>query len=111
VSWTTRPYEVTTEWYGTRGTLRTRLGASHPVMVEWGKADGAPRTVSARDRVPVVPSRSRRGGAYAEFVRCVRTGARPLIDGPEGRNSLEVVLAAYASARTGRWVTLPLRHR
>jgi predicted dehydrogenase len=111
VSWTTRPYAVTTEWYGARGTLRTRLGAAHPVTVEWGQASGAPRTASARDAAPAVPARSRRGGAYAEFLRCIRTGRHPLIDGPEGRHSLEVILAAYASARTGRWVTLPGRRR
>jgi predicted dehydrogenase len=43
----------------------------------------------------------------ADFIRCCRTGETPLVDGHEGRRAVEVVLAAYASARTGRPVTLP----
>ncbi len=111
VSWTTRPYEVTTDWYGTCGTLRTRLGAAHPVAIDWSHADGRPKRVSARQHYPAVPKRSRWGGAYAYFVRCILTGTRPFVSGEEGRKSLETVLAAYESARTGRWVTLPLRRR
>ena len=44
----------------------------------------------------------------ADMVGVVRDGRAPLIDGEEGRRSLEVVLAIYASARQGREIALPL---
>ncbi len=44
----------------------------------------------------------------AEMVEVVRTGKRPTIDGPEGRKTVELVLAIYESARTGKAVDLPL---
>jgi predicted dehydrogenase len=109
VSWTTRPYEVTTDWYGTRGTLRTRLGAAHPVAIAWSHPDGRPKRMPARRQHPAVPARSRWGGVYPYFIRCIRTGTRPFVSGEEGRRSPEVILAAYESARTGRWVNLPIR--
>lgn len=44
----------------------------------------------------------------AEMVRVVTDGEHPLIDGPEGRRALELILAIYQSARTGEAVELPL---
>ena len=43
-----------------------------------------------------------------EMVRVVEEGGHPDIDGWEGRRTLELVLAIYQSARTGRPVELPL---
>ena len=40
----------------------------------------------------------------ADFVRCCRTGETPRVDGVQGRQAVELVLAAYESARTGRVV-------
>jgi UDP-N-acetyl-2-amino-2-deoxyglucuronate dehydrogenase len=41
-----------------------------------------------------------------DFVSAVRTGARPLCDGRDGRRSVELVEAMYRSARTGAAVAL-----
>jgi len=38
----------------------------------------------------------------------IRKGTSPLIDGPEGRRSVELILAIYKSAETGRAIRLPL---
>ena len=43
-----------------------------------------------------------------DFLRAIESGGKPAIDGPEARKPLEIILAIYASARTGRDVTLPL---
>jgi predicted dehydrogenase len=43
------------------------------------------------------------------FIDCIINDKRPIMHGREGRKDLEVVLAAYRSARTGRPVKLPLR--
>lgn len=43
------------------------------------------------------------------FARCVRGKEEPQATGEDGRLALEVILAAYESARTGRKVQLPFR--
>lgn len=45
---------------------------------------------------------------FADVLRAIAKGARPQIDGPEGRRSVEIILAIYKSAETGRAVKLPL---
>ena len=45
----------------------------------------------------------------AHFVDCVRNDKPPLVTGDDGRAVLEVIFAAYESARTGRKVELPFR--
>jgi UDP-N-acetyl-2-amino-2-deoxyglucuronate dehydrogenase len=44
----------------------------------------------------------------ADLIEAIENGRRPFIDGVEARKSLEIILAVYESARTGRDVTLPL---
>ncbi len=43
----------------------------------------------------------------AHFVDCVQHNRPPLVSGADGRAVLEVLFAAYESARTGRKVSLP----
>jgi len=38
---------------------------------------------------------------FRDFVECCRTGRTPVVSGHEGRNSVELVLALYESAKTG----------
>ncbi len=45
---------------------------------------------------------------HADFVDAMRAGRDPIAPGEAGLRSLEAVLGAYASAATGRVVTLPL---
>ena len=42
----------------------------------------------------------------ADFVKAIETGGQPLIDGREGRKAVEIILAIYRSAETGRTVEL-----
>jgi predicted dehydrogenase len=46
-------------------------------------------------------------GEMAHFVDCVQNDRPPLVTGEDGRAVLEVVMAAYESARTGCKVALP----
>ena len=39
-----------------------------------------------------------------DMIKCIETGDKPCIDGLEGRKSVEIVLAIYKSAKTGRMV-------
>jgi len=43
-----------------------------------------------------------------DFVTAIETGRKPLVDGEEGRKSVEIILAIYKSAWTGKLVSLPL---
>ena len=43
-----------------------------------------------------------------EFLRAIREGREPLVNGQEGRKSLELMRAIYRSGRTGEAVRLPL---
>ena len=45
---------------------------------------------------------------FQDVVHAIRKGGAPAIDGPEGRRSVEIILAIYKAAETGRAVTLPL---
>ena len=47
---------------------------------------------------------------FEDAVRSLKTGRKPLIDGPEARKSIEIILAIYRSALTGgKPVRLPLK--
>ena len=43
-----------------------------------------------------------------DFVTAIKKGRKPLVDGEEGRKSVEIILAIYKSSWTGRRVSLPL---
>jgi predicted dehydrogenase len=45
---------------------------------------------------------------FEDFLHALDTGGKPLVDGIEGRKSVEIILAIYKSARTGKRVKLPL---
>jgi predicted dehydrogenase len=46
---------------------------------------------------------------FQDFVDAIRKDRAPAIDGHEGRRSIEIILAIYQSAKTGKKVTLPLK--
>ena len=48
-------------------------------------------------------------GEMAHFVDCVQNDRKPLVTGEDGRAVLEVLMAAYESARTGGKVALPFQ--
>jgi UDP-N-acetyl-2-amino-2-deoxyglucuronate dehydrogenase len=45
---------------------------------------------------------------FKDVLHAIRTGSTPLVDGQEGRRSVEIILAIYKAAETGRTITLPL---
>jgi len=44
-----------------------------------------------------------------DLLRALKTGGKLLVDGREGRKAVEVILAIYKSAASGKKVRLPLR--
>lgn len=108
VSWTTRPYEVSTCCYAERGQLRTAIGTPEPVIVRRSRPSGDPN-LPGEEQHPAVSKTSRHGGAYPYFVRCIAQRIPPFVSGEEGRSTLEVILAVYRSIADRCWVELPGR--
>ena len=46
---------------------------------------------------------------FKNVLHAIQTGSQPLIDGAEGRRSVEIILAIYKAAEVGRAVHLPLK--
>jgi UDP-N-acetyl-2-amino-2-deoxyglucuronate dehydrogenase len=46
---------------------------------------------------------------FKDVLKAIKKGTQPAIDGPEGRKAVEVILAIYKAAETGRAVQLPLK--
>ena len=46
--------------------------------------------------------------SITDFMECIRTGKTPHVKGQHARKDIELVFAAYESARTGKPVMLPL---
>ena len=55
---------------------------------------------------PASISREGHRRQLVDFVRAIETNSAPLIDGREGRRAVEIILAIYQSAATGRTVEL-----
>jgi len=45
---------------------------------------------------------------FNDVIKAIKSGATPAIDGHEGRRAVEVILAIYRAAETGKGVRLPL---
>lgn len=46
---------------------------------------------------------------FKDVLEAIKKGTPPRIDGPEGRRSVEIILAVYKAAESGKPVTLPLK--
>jgi len=44
-----------------------------------------------------------------DFIKSIKTGKKPFVDGNDGRKSVEIILAIYQSSWTGKQVSLPLK--
>ncbi|MBM4000585.1 MAG: Gfo/Idh/MocA family oxidoreductase [Planctomycetes bacterium] len=86
----------------------------------WQFARSTTRDTAIRDRLaqrtatgggasdPAAIGHHGHAALFKDFVRAIRTKGRPAIDGREGRRSVEIILAVYKAAETGRKVLLPL---
>ena len=46
---------------------------------------------------------------FKNVIKAIKSGGTPSIDGHEGRRSVEIILAIYKAAETGRTIELPLK--
>jgi myo-inositol 2-dehydrogenase/D-chiro-inositol 1-dehydrogenase len=100
------------EVYGTRGVSFADLfrGNSAVTYSEEGYGYAAEKAGSTRGWTYTMFEEVFNQGYPHElkhFIDCVRQGGRPLVTGEDGRAVLEMICAAYASARSGAKVPLP----
>jgi len=79
---------------------------SHPNGFPKENAEYRDELRAHADRLALGPEHHE--GQIVDFLRAVSGGGRPLVDGAEGRRSLELVTAIYKSATTGERAYLPL---
>lgn len=105
-----------TEIHGTRGTVIVEQDS----ILRWEFADEQPSDEETRTKFGAGSATS--GGAsdpkaisfvghqlqLQDFIDSIAAGRKPRVDGAEGRRSVEIILAIYEAASTGRTVRLPL---
>jgi UDP-N-acetyl-2-amino-2-deoxyglucuronate dehydrogenase len=109
----TRPFDIegSLSVLGSTGAVEI-AGFAVNKMRTWQFADVQPGDADARERDSGNPPNVYGFGhqAYYEHVVDVLSGrARPLVDGHEARQSLELIMALYESIASGKEVALPLK--
>jgi len=111
-SWTCNPRENTTFVYGTEGNLYIGKDSEKPIYVEFatakvGLSRGIPvGKITNGTYVPEIPECSKYGGPWKHFVDSIIKGEKPTPSGKDGRDSLEVILAAFESSKAGKIIKL-----
>lgn len=104
-SWTTRPYEVLTFVYGSKGKMTTAIGAEKPVKVIIAKTGkGEDPNCALEEIYPQIGPGNGWENAVHYFIDCVINKTKPFVSGEEGRETMRVINAAYESERVGKWV-------
>ncbi len=106
------------ELHGTLGSVVFDLGG-RILIREFGDEKGDPGQWGRTVREPDEPAVGVEGAAdpkaitvenhrrqFADVVAAIRGGAEPLVNGPEGRRALALIMAIYASAKSGREVVV-----
>jgi predicted dehydrogenase len=104
-SWTTRPYEVTTSVYGSKGKMVTSIGTEKPIKVIVADTNkGKDPNVTLEEIFPELGTGSGWENAVHHFIDCIIDKKKPLVTGEEGRATMAVINAAYESNAKGKWV-------
>jgi UDP-N-acetyl-2-amino-2-deoxyglucuronate dehydrogenase len=96
---------------GERGTVEIGGFAVNEMKI-WNFADATPEDASVMESCSVNPPNVYGFGHqayYEHVVDCIRNKRQHLVDGLEGRRSLELISAIYESVETGREVALRFR--
>lgn len=103
-SWVYRPTsEGSIVVQGEKGTLFVGTDLHRPLFARLRSSSNDEGELVSID----VPAEDRNRNQYDRFARSILSGdGEAFVSGEEASKSLEVILAAYQSARTGRQVTL-----
>jgi predicted dehydrogenase len=96
---------------GTEGTVVVEMGEIRAWELKDERGETGPYGRKAQWAEPLPSPSPQRWLAHraqiADFLDALENGRRPPNDGVEARNTLELILAVYESARTGREIDLP----
>ena len=88
-----------------RGTSPRSSAATPPSIARWPRS----KSTGGGAADPTAIGHHGHTLQFQDFVDAIRKDRTPAVDGPEGRKSVEIILAIYKSANTGKKVTLPLK--
>ena len=108
-----------TEIHGTEGSAIVELDS----VKRWEFAKSSPKDRAVRDKLMHDDDDDASGGSanpadishtghrdqLKDFIRAIERGTKAAVDGEEGRKSVELILAIYKAAWTGKVVKLPLK--
>ena len=89
-------------------------------IVKWDFAESTPNDAEIREAManqlsggggaadPAAIGHHGHARQFADVLDAINNNRKPAIDGPEGRRSVEIILAIYKAAETGQAVKLPL---
>ena len=101
------------DFYGTKGRFRVKDSG---FGLEYWKIGPSPYFPGYQELVPAslpidLKEKNMMTHAVSDLVSCLRRGGRPLSNGNDGRQSLEIICAFYESFRSGSRIELPLKNR
>ncbi|NLJ70132.1 MAG: Gfo/Idh/MocA family oxidoreductase [Clostridiaceae bacterium] len=103
--------EETLYIFGSDGTVKAG-GKSVNIIEEWAFKDGLDDPEQVKEEYHENPPNVYGFGhipLYADVIDAIKNKRQPYIDGKAGRDALELVLAIYKSAATGKPVKLPIK--
>lgn len=110
--WAFHAAEQSVEVFGTEGSallsgvdLASRDFATAPYLRMF-RRDRSRGTWEGSSTTPFFKQGNFHQQGPLHFIRCIRTGEKPVVDVKEGARSVEMILAAYRAAETGHMQTL-----
>jgi len=103
--------EETLYLFGEKGTVKAG-GKSVNIIEEWRFADGLDDTDDVKLRYHENPPNVYGFGhnpLYTDVIDAIQNNRQPYVDAYAGRRALELVLAIYKAAETGKSVQLPMK--
>ena len=87
--------------------FKKRRSNDNKIMQKFGARQGGPGAGAADPAaISYVPHQKN----FEDMVKAIKKGTKPMVDGAEGRKSIEIILAIYRSAlKGGKPVQLPLK--
>lgn len=104
--------EETLYIFGDKGTVKAG-GEAVNIIEEWRFSDYLDDPEEVKKECHELPPNVYGFGhskIYADMIDAIKNNRAPYVDGEAGRRALELVLAIYLSAATGKSVQLPLKH-
>lgn len=104
--------EETLYIFGDKGTVKAG-GEAVNIIEEWRFSDYLDDPEEVKKECHELPPNVYGFGhskLYADMIDAIKNNRAPYVDGEAGRRALELVLAIYLSAATGKSAQLPLKH-